>query len=108
MVDGAQPPAQLQVNPQALQTFANDLGAEAGVIRGLNIGNGFDPAVSALQGTPFGNSAGRATDLTNQCLHRIADRLDKVAQSTRTAAGAYEVAEDDFAARLRTIALELP
>ncbi|WP_067838260.1 type VII secretion target [Nocardia lijiangensis] len=108
MVDGAQPATQLQVNPQALQTFANNLGGEAGLIRGLNIGNGFNPAVSALQGTTFGNSAGRATDLTDQCLKRIADRIDKVAQSTRTAAGAYEVAEDDFAARLRTITLELP
>ncbi|MGW4740183.1 type VII secretion target [Nocardia xishanensis] len=105
MVDG---PQQLQVNPQALQKFANDLGGEAGLIRGLDIGNGFDPAVSALPGTSFGNSAGHATDVLDKCLHRIADRLDKVANSTRTAAGAYEVAEDDFATRLRTIALELP
>ncbi|MBF6369536.1 ESX-1 secretion-associated protein [Nocardia puris] len=107
MVEGPQA-GQLQVNPEALKTFANTLSTGAGTIRGLNAGNGFGPAAGALPGTEFGASVTPATDAVNTALTRISTRLDKAADTTRNAAGAYEVAEGDFATRLQTIALELP
>ncbi|MEV0296748.1 type VII secretion target [Nocardia sp. NPDC050710] len=98
----------LRVDPAALKTFAKNLGDEANGIRQLNAGDGFTVAVNALPGTGFGSAAQQATTIVNRCLQRIGERLDKIAETTHNAAGAFEVAEDDFTKKLQTIGLQLP
>ncbi|MBF6375609.1 ESX-1 secretion-associated protein [Nocardia farcinica] len=107
MTEGAQN-AGLQVNPAALQTFATNLGAEAGELAGLGAGTAFSTAVGALPGTDFGAVAQQSADVVNRCLARMGERLTTVADSMRTAAGSYEMAEADFTRALTTIGLQLP
>jgi len=98
----------LRVDAGALQTFAKSLGDEAGGIKKLNAGDGFNVAVDALPGTQFGSAVQPATDVVNRSLQRLGERLEKIASITHNAAGAFEVAEDDFATELKTIGLQLP
>ncbi|WP_245672154.1 type VII secretion target [Nocardia anaemiae] len=101
-------PGTLRVDAGALQTFAKNLGNEADGIKKLNAGDGFDVAANALPGTQFGTAVQPATDAVNRSLTRIGERLDKIASITHNAAGAFEVAETDFANSLKTIGLQLP
>ena len=97
----------MQVNPETLKSFATNLGTEAGNIHKLNDGEGFGVASNALPGTDFGGTVQQTTDVVNHCLQRISDRLTTVADNVHNAAGAYELAEDDFAAKLCTIGLQV-
>ncbi|MFX0576197.1 ESX-1 secretion-associated protein [Nocardia nepalensis] len=98
----------LRVDAGALQTFAKSLGDEAGGVKKLNAGDGFNAALDALPGTQFGTAVQPATDAVNRSLTRIGERLEKIASLTHNAAGAFEVAETDFANNLKTIGLQLP
>ncbi|WP_330250557.1 type VII secretion target [Nocardia sp. NBC_00565] len=99
-------PKTLQVDTGALQTFAGNLRTEAGNVGKLNAGDGFGVAATALPGTAFGTVIPEATDVVNRCLQRIGDRLTAIADNVKNAAGKYEVAEDEFATKLRTIGLQ--
>jgi hypothetical protein len=98
----------LRVDAGALQKFADNLSNEAGGIKKLNVGDGFNVAANALPGTQFGSAVQPATDAVDHSLQRIGERLDKIASLTHNIAGAFEVAEDDFAKNLKTIGLQLP
>ncbi|MGY4101058.1 type VII secretion target [Nocardia sp. R16R-3T] len=101
-------PGTFRVDVGALQTFAKNLGDEAGSIERLNAGDGFSVAANALPGTQFGTAVQPATDAVNRNLIRIGERLEKIASMTHNAAGAFEVAETDFTNNLKTIGLQLP
>ncbi|WP_433198836.1 type VII secretion target [Nocardia sp. CA-107356] len=107
MVDNSDP-GTLRVDAGALQTFAKSLGDEANGIKKFNVGDGFTVALGALPGTQFGSAVQSATDVVNRSLTRIGERLEKIASITHNAAGAFEVAETDFANNLKTIGLQLP
>ncbi|MFE9326275.1 ESX-1 secretion-associated protein [Nocardia sp. NPDC052278] len=98
----------LRVDAGALQKFAKNLGDEADGVKKLNAGDGFDIAANALPGTQFGTAVPPVTDAVNRSLTRIGERLEKIASLTHNAAGAFEVAETDFANNLKTIGLQLP
>jgi hypothetical protein len=97
----------MQVNPETLKTFATNLSTEAGSVQKFNEGEGFGAASNALPGTEFGGAVQQTTDVVNRCLQRIGERLTIVADNMHNAAGAYELTEDDFAAKLRTIGLQV-
>ncbi|WP_406233539.1 type VII secretion target [Nocardia sp. NBC_01009] len=97
----------MQVNPETLKSFATNLSTEAGAIQKFNEGAGFGVASNALPGTEFGGTVQQTTDVVNRCLQRIGERLTTVAGDMHNAAGAYELTEDDFAAKLRTIGLQV-
>ncbi|WP_378734212.1 type VII secretion target [Nocardia brasiliensis] len=106
MVERNQPATtNMQVDPEALRSFAQTLGNEAGEVTALNAGDAFSVATTALPGTEFGAAAQRANDVVNRCLQRIGSRLTTIADNMHNAAGKYELAEDDFAAKLRAIGL---
>ncbi|WP_069160533.1 type VII secretion target [Nocardia altamirensis] len=106
MVENNQSPAtKMQVDPEALRSFAQTLGTEAGAVTTLNDGDAFANAATALPGTEFGATAQRAGDAVNRCLGRIGDRLTTIADNMHNAAGKYELAEDDFTAKLEAIGL---
>ncbi|AFU05599.1 type VII secretion target [Nocardia brasiliensis] len=106
MVERNQPPAtNMQVDPEALRSFAQTLGTESTEVGGLNAGSAFTGAAAALPGTEFGAAANQANDVVNRCLQRIGSRLTTLADNMHNAAGKYELAEDDFAAKLRAIGL---
>ncbi|MFD0365025.1 type VII secretion target [Nocardia sp. GCM10030253] len=98
----------MQVDPDTLKSFATNLGTEADNIQKFNAGAGFGVASNALPGTEFGGAVAQTTDVVNRCLLRIGERLTTVASNMHNAAGAYELTEDDFAAKLRTIGLQVP
>ncbi|WP_063047408.1 type VII secretion target [Nocardia pseudovaccinii] len=98
----------LRVDAGALQKFAKNLGDEADGVKKLNAGDGFGIAANALPGTQFGTAVPPVTDAVNRSLARIGERLEKIASLTHNAAGAFEVAETDFANNLKTIGLQLP
>ncbi|WP_028477059.1 type VII secretion target [Nocardia sp. CNY236] len=103
-------PTTLEVDPAALQAFARTLREEAAAIGDLNTGNAaagteLVAAAAALPGTDFAPVAQHAADAVDRSLHRIGARLTTIADNLRNAAGAYELAEDDFAARLRGVGL---
>ncbi|MGQ4596844.1 type VII secretion target [Nocardia sp. R6R-6] len=98
----------MQVDPAALRSFAQTLRNEATAVTDLGKGEDFAAAVGALPGTDFGPAAQRASDATHRCLERIGARLNTIADNLHTAAGKYELAEADFAAKLRAIGLQLP
>jgi len=97
----------LHVDPGALRKFADNLRTEAGEVGKLKTGDGFGVAATALPGTDFGSVNPEATNAVNGCLQRIGDRLTTIADNSKNAAGQYELAEDDFATKLRTIGLQL-
>ncbi|MFC9896607.1 type VII secretion target [Nocardia sp. NPDC127579] len=97
----------LQVNSEALQKFAGNLRTEATQVSSLGAGEGFNFASGALPGTEFGAAVTAATDTLNRCLTRFNERLSTVADSMQNAAGKYELAESDFADKLKTIGLEV-
>ncbi|WP_433601214.1 type VII secretion target [Nocardia sp. CA-135953] len=101
-------PGTLRVDAGALQKFADNLRTEAGDIGKLNAGEGFAVAAAALPGTDFGSVIPEVTDTVNRCMQRIGDRLTTLADNTKNAAGKYELAEDEFANKLKTIGLQLP
>ncbi|MGW5222228.1 type VII secretion target [Nocardia sp. NPDC004085] len=103
----SQPATTMQVDPAALRSFAQTLHTEATSVAGLG-GEGFAAAVGALPGTDFGSVAQRANDVAHRCLERIGSRLTTIADNLHNAAGKYELAEDDLAAKLRTIGLQVP
>lgn len=106
MVERNQPAStSVQVDPGALRSFAQTLGTEAGEVTGLNAGGALAAAAGALPGTEFGTAANQANDVVNRCLQRIGGRLTTIADNLHNAAGKYELAEDDFAAKLRAIGL---
>ncbi|QIS06371.1 ESX-1 secretion-associated protein [Nocardia brasiliensis] len=106
MVERNQPPAtNMQVDPAALRSFAQTLDTEASEVGGLNSGSAFTDAATALPGTEFGAAAQQADDVVHRCLQRIGGRLTTLAGTMHNAAGKYELAEDDFAAKLRSIGL---
>ncbi|KAA8889802.1 ESX-1 secretion-associated protein [Nocardia colli] len=106
MVEQNQPAStSVQVDPGALRSFAQTLGTEAGEVTGLNAGGALSAAAGALPGTEFGTAANQANDVVNRCLQRIGGRLTTIADNLHNAAGKYELAEDDFAAKLRAIGL---
>ncbi|WP_227997167.1 type VII secretion target [Nocardia australiensis] len=98
----------MQVDPGALQSFAQNLGTEAGAVTQLNAGEGFGVASNALSGTEFGGAVTQATDVVDRCLKRIGERLTTVAENMHNSANAYELTEEDFATKLRTIGLGVP
>ncbi|MEV6324198.1 type VII secretion target [Nocardia sp. NPDC051787] len=98
----------MQVDPAALRSFAQILRTEATAVTDLGEGEGFAAAVAALPGTDFGPAAQRANDAVQRCLGRIGTRLTTIADNLHDAAGKYQLAEDDFAAKLRVIGLRLP
>ncbi|QIS15971.1 type VII secretion target [Nocardia arthritidis] len=107
MVEQAQQPVTgVQVEPDALRKFADMLRAEAKTITDLNAGAEFGNAVNALPGTDFGGAAQQAKDAVEKCVGRIGDRFTTLAESLHTAAGAYELTQDDFTAKLKTIGLQ--
>ncbi|MGK8520691.1 type VII secretion target [Nocardia asteroides] len=109
MVEQNQPrPASMQVDPTALRSFAQTLRTEATAVTELGAGESLAAAVGALPGTDFGPVAQRANDAAHRCLERIGSRLTTIADNLHNAAGEYELAEDDFAAKLRAIGLRLP
>ncbi|MBF6207325.1 ESX-1 secretion-associated protein [Streptomyces gardneri] len=109
MVEQNQPQAAtMQVDPTALRSFAQTLRTEATSVVDLGDGEDLAAVVGALPGTDFGPVAQRANDAVHRCLERIGSRLTTIADNLHNAAGNYELAEDDFAAELRTIGLQLP
>ncbi|WP_051175590.1 type VII secretion target [Nocardia exalbida] len=104
----SQPATTMQVDPAALRSFAQALRTEATSVTDLGAGEGLGVAVGALPGTDFGPVAQRANDAAHRCLERIGSRLTTIADNLHNAAGKYELAEDDFAAKLRAIGLQLP
>ncbi|MBF6302535.1 ESX-1 secretion-associated protein [Nocardia amamiensis] len=103
------PPATtMQVDPAALRSFAQTLRTEATAVTDLGEGEGFAAAVTALPGTEFGPVAQRAGDAVHRCLGRIGTRLTTIADNLHNAAGKFELAEDDFAAKLRAIGVQQP
>ncbi|MEU6833093.1 type VII secretion target [Nocardia beijingensis] len=107
----SQPATTMQVDPAALRSFAQTLHTEATSVAGLGgegCGEGFGAVAGALPGTDFGPVAQRANDAAHRCLERIGSRLTAIADNLHNAAGKYELAEDDFAAKLRTIGLQVP
>ncbi|MEU8896549.1 type VII secretion target [Nocardia sp. NPDC048505] len=103
----AVPDDTLQVNSEALQKFATNLRTEATDISSLGAGEGFNFASGALPGTEFGAAVTSATDTLNNCLTRINARLSTIADNMQNAAGKFELAEADFADKLKTIGLEV-
>ncbi|WP_181724435.1 type VII secretion target [Nocardia gipuzkoensis] len=101
------PATTMQVDPAALRSFAQTLRTEATSVTDLG-GDGFGAVAGALPGTDFGPVAQRANDAAHRCLERIGSRLTTIADNLHNAAGKYELAEDDFAAKLRAIGLPLP
>ncbi|MBF6355644.1 ESX-1 secretion-associated protein [Nocardia higoensis] len=99
---------QLRVDPEALRTFANQLGTEAGELSALGAGDAFTTAASALPGTEFGAAARQSDDIVGRCLSRMGERLTTVADNMDNAAGVFELTEAEFARTLATIGLRLP
>lgn len=100
------PATTMQVDPAALRSFAQTLRTEATSVAELG-GEGFGALAGALPGTEFGPVAERANDAVHRCLERVGSRLTTIADNLHNAAGKYELAEDDFAAKLRAIGLQL-
>ncbi|WP_194816050.1 type VII secretion target [Nocardia sp. XZ_19_385] len=98
---------ELQVDTAALQKFATNLRTEATDVTSLGAGAGFNFASGALPGTDFGTVVTSATDTLNNCLQRINERLGTVADNMQNAAGKFELAEAEFADKLKTIGLEV-
>ncbi|MEV6277699.1 type VII secretion target [Nocardia sp. NPDC051832] len=98
---------QLQVSTEALQKFATNLRTEATDVSSLGAGEGFNFASGALPGTDFGTVVTSATDTLNNCLTRINERLSTVADNMQNAAGKFELAEEEFTNKLKTIGLEV-
>ncbi|MET9030333.1 MULTISPECIES: type VII secretion target [Nocardia] len=104
----SQPATTMQVDPAALRSFAQTLRTEATSVADLGGGESLGAVVGALPGTEFGPAAQRANDAAHRCLERIGSRLSTIADNLHNAAGKYELVEDDFAAKLRTIGLQVP
>ncbi|WP_280476700.1 type VII secretion target [Nocardia asiatica] len=102
------PATTMQVDPAALRSFAQTLRTEATSVTDLGGAEAFGAVAGALPGTDFGPAAQRANDAAHRCLERIGSRLTTIADNLHDAAGKYELAEDDFAAKLRAIGLQLP
>ncbi|MFE7746005.1 type VII secretion target [Nocardia sp. NPDC057455] len=102
-----QPATTMQVDPAALRSFAQTLRTEAASVTGLG-GESLGAIAGALPGTDFGPVAQRANDAAHRCLERIGSRLTTIADNLHNAAGKYELAEDDFATKLRAVGLQLP
>lgn len=106
MVESAgNPSGTVRVDPDVLRTFAQRLAAEAGTVTGLGAGDPFAAATTALPGTGVGAAVRGAADAAHGSLARIGARLTTVADNLRTASGAYELNEAEFAHRLGTIGL---
>ncbi|WP_040798757.1 type VII secretion target [Nocardia higoensis] len=102
------PEDRLRVNPDALRTFATQLGAEAGDLTALGAGDAFGTAAGSLPGTEFDSAARRSGDIVHRCLARMGERLTTVADNMDNAAGAFELTEAEFEQTLTTIGLQLP
>lgn len=98
----------MRVAPDALRTFATQLGTEAGELTALGAGTAFGTAAVALPGTEFGSAAQESDDVVGRCLSRMAERLSTVADNMDNAVGVFELTEAEFTRTLTTIGLQLP
>ncbi|MBF6172779.1 WXG100 family type VII secretion target [Nocardia blacklockiae] len=97
------PVSAVRVDVGALQTFANELRGEAATIGGLQ--SGLAEAAGALPGTQWSVACGRAKDTVDKALHRIGDRLTRVADGVQNAGKALELTDQEFRDKLTTIGL---
>ncbi|MBB5914519.1 uncharacterized protein YukE [Nocardia transvalensis] len=93
----------MRVDVGALQTFANNLRGEATSIGSLQ--SGLADAAGALPGTQWSATCGQAKDSVDNALHRIGDRLTKVADSVQNAGKALELTDQELRDKLAKIGL---
>lgn len=90
----------VQVDSEALRTFAGFVASTADAIGEWDIGESYAVSQSALPGTEFASVCARAFAVTDQALSNVHSRLREIADITDGAGNDYIVAETEFVAAL--------
>lgn len=93
----------LNVEPDVLRRFADNIGGISDTVRGLDAHAPFIEATDAVAGTEVPRACASSGDVIQAALVMVANRLSHMSDIAKGSAENYDVAEAEFTARLNAM-----
>ncbi|NLE79328.1 MAG: hypothetical protein GX610_07035 [Rhodococcus sp.] len=97
----------MEVDPDALRTFATSLTSITDRMAEWDIGTPFERSLAAMPGTSLGQQSVNGSQLTATALGNVCLRLLEVVDIANGTADNYQITEEDFAAALSAMDTEI-